>query len=68
MLTYLPKKYGIDTGALRPSCFLCVMIGCCGSKRCGSVQQQQGVMGRNVNVYMHKGDDNGKASVYNLQR
>eukprot|EP00956_Cyclotella_meneghiniana_P031306 scaffold81872_cov75-Cyclotella_meneghiniana.AAC.1 len=63
MLTYLPpKKYGIDTGARRPSCFLCVVIGCCGSKRCGSVQQQRGVMGRNV--YRHEGDDNGKVSEY----
>ena len=48
-----------------PSCFLCVVIGCGGLIDDGSVQQQRGVMGRNV--YRHEGDDNGKVSVNYLQ-
>eukprot|EP00956_Cyclotella_meneghiniana_P025645 scaffold53882_cov39-Cyclotella_meneghiniana.AAC.1 len=42
--------------------FLCVVINCCGSKRCGSVQQQRGVM--QGNVYRHEGDDNGNKGLH----
>eukprot|EP00956_Cyclotella_meneghiniana_P009003 scaffold12338_cov57-Cyclotella_meneghiniana.AAC.1 len=48
-----------------PSCFLCVVIGCCGLMDDGSVQKQRRVIGRNV--YRHEGDDNGKVSVNYLK-
>ena len=49
-----------------PSCFLCVVIGCCGLMDDGSVQQQRGVIGRNV--YLHLADEMGNVSVDYLKR
>ena len=48
------QKYGI---CVTPLCFLRVVIGCCGLMDDGSVQQQGGVIGRNV--YWHSAHEIG---------